>query len=212
MKLALIGYGALGRYMEDLISDGHPVDKDQTIYFDDNLHKAGAARAKLFASYTSDEFADFDFVISLGYKHLKLKKQMVEKLVGLGRRVPSYVHPSSYVHPTVTIGPGSMVYPGCSIDRNCKIGSCTWLANADVVAHDCTIGDACWFGASVTLSGVVTVGDCTFIGSGTTTANSISIGSEVIIGMSTCVTKSVPDKVSVIGNPMKILERPITLV
>lgn len=211
MKLALVGYGALGRYMEDMISEAFPVDASQTVYFDDGMHKDGNPKARVFSTYASDEFAEHHFFISLGYKHLRLKQKIIHRLVELGRTVPSYVHHSSYVHPTVKIGHGSMVYPGCSVDRNTVIGNGVWLANADVVAHDCQIGDCCWFGASVTLSGEVEVGECTFIGSGSVTANEISIGSDSIIGMGTSVTKSVANNVSVIGNPMKILERPIKL-
>jgi sugar O-acyltransferase (sialic acid O-acetyltransferase NeuD family) len=205
MKLALVGYGSLGRYIEAMIAEAfHPTE---TIYFDDQ-HPG----AQPFASYDADRFADFSFFVSLGYRHLGVKKQIVERLLALGRTVPSYVHPSAYAHPTVKLGAGSMVYPGCSIDRNTVIGRGTWITNADVIAHDCVIGDACWFGATVTLSGEVTVGDRTFIGSGTTVGNHLTIGSGSIIGMGTCVTKSLGDTVSAIGNPMRILERPLKLV
>ena len=212
MKLALIGYGELGRYMERMITEAHPVDSSAVVYFDDQLHRTGAERARPFDSHHGDEFADFSFFVCLGYKHLKLKTQIVDRRVALGRSVPHFVHPSSYVHPSVTIGHGSMIYPGCSIDRETIIGRGVWIANADVIAHNCSIGDGCWFGASVTLSGHVTVAASTFIGSGTTVANDVAIGSEVIIGLGTAVTKSIGDKVSAIGNPMRILERPLKLI
>jgi sugar O-acyltransferase (sialic acid O-acetyltransferase NeuD family) len=205
MKLALIGYGALGRYIEDMITDAHA--PSETVYFDDQF-----AGAQPFAAYDREQYADFSFFVSVGYRHLKLKKQIVDRLIALGRTVPHFVHPSSYVHPSVTIGDGSMIYPGCSIDRNTRIGRGTWITNADVIAHDCTIGDGCWFGATVTLSGKVTVADCTFIGSGTTVANDVEIGSGTVVGMGTSVTKNLGDNASAIGNPMRILERPLKLI
>jgi len=211
VKLAFIGYGALGRYMEGMITDDHPVAVNDVIYFDDHLQRSGDARARPFDAYHHDEFADHRFFVCLGYKHLKLKHQIIDRLVGLGRAVPHFVHPSSYVHPSVSIGPGAMIYPGCSVDRETTIGRGAWLANADVVAHNCTIGDCCWFGASVTLSGEVTVGAHTFVGSGSVVANQLAIGTGAIVGLGTCVTKPVPDHASVIGNPMRILERPLRL-
>jgi sugar O-acyltransferase (sialic acid O-acetyltransferase NeuD family) len=212
VKLALIGYGELGRYMQDMVSEAYPVVASETVFFDDQLAKAGADRARPFADHASDDFADYSFFVCLGYKHLRLKKQIIDRLVSLARSVPHYVHPSSYVHPSVTIGHGSMIYPGCSIDRNTKIGRGVWIANADVIAHDCAIGDTCWFGASVTLSGHVTVGESTFIGSGTTISNDVAIGSSSTIGLSTAVTKNIGDGISAIGNPMKILDRPLKLI
>lgn len=212
MKLAFIGYGALGRYIEAMITEAEPMAPARSVYFDDNLYRTGATGAFPFAAHTSDEFSDYQFYVCLGYKHLALKKQLVDRLLALGRALPHHVHPSAYVHPSVCIGSGSMIYPGCSIDRNTTIGNAVWIANASVIAHDCAIGDCCWLGASVTVSGHVTVAASSFIGSGSTIANDIAIGANVIIGLATAVTKHVDDSHSVIGNPMRILERPLRLV
>ena len=54
--------------------------------------------------------------------------------------------------------------------------------------------------------GHVSIGDYTFIGAGTTISNHVTIGKNVIIGIGTVVTKDVPDNVSVIGNPMRIIK------
>lgn len=212
MKLALIGFGDLGHYIEDMVTEFHDVEEGQTAYFDDNLVREGAAGAFPFKDHAGEEFKDHHFYVSLGYKHLRTKNEIIARLVSLGRTLPHFVHPSAWVHPSVRIGSGSFVYPGCSIDRNTTIGRGTWITNADVIAHDCTIGDCCWFGATVSISGKVTVADQTFIGSGTVVANDVRVGANVIIGMGTAVTKNIPDSVSVIGNPFRILDRPLKLV
>ena len=210
MKLALVGHGALGRQIEGMITDATPAG--ETVYFDDHDHRAGIPGAFPFAAHTGDDFKDFTFYVCLGYKHLGLKKQLVDRLVELGRDVPHFVHPNAYVHRSVQIGAGSMIYAGCTVDRNTRLGRGVLLNNGVVVAHDCSIGDACWFGPGVTLSGVVTVAESTFIGSGATVSNDLSIGANVVIGLSTAVTRNLGDNVSAIGNPMRILERPLELV
>jgi len=205
VKLALIGYGALGRNIEAMITEAEP--SGQIVYFDDQ-----AAGAQPFHTHDSEEFADFRFFVCLGYKHLNLRKQILDRLVALGRSVPHFMHPSSYVHPSVTIGHGSVIYPGCCIDRNTTIGRGVSLLNGTVIAHDGSVGDACWFGPGVTLSGHVTIGERTFVGSGSAVANDVEIGSGVIIGLATAVTKHLGDNVSAIGNPVRILARPLKLV
>ena len=212
MKLALIGFSDLGHYIEDMLEDFHPVDKSSTAYFDDNLHRSSAQNSFPFNEYSSEAFKDHHFYVCLGYKHLKKKNEIISRLIALGRKVPHFVHPSSYVHPSVEIGMGSFVYPGCSIDRNTTIGKGVWIANADVIAHDCAIADCCWFGASVTLSGKVSVGPNTFIGSGTTVSNDVHIGSNVVVGLATAVTKDLADAQSAMGNPMRVLNKPINLI
>lgn len=212
MNLAFIGYGALGHYVEATVREALPVAPANTAYFDDSVHGTGAADVFPFAAHTSQEFSDYHFYVCLGYKHLRLKRPIIDRLLELGRTVPYYVHPSSYVHPSVRLGNGAWIYPGCSIDRNTTIGNATWIANGSVIAHDCAIADCCWFGASVTVSGLVTIGAGTFIASGSTIANDVAIGAHVIIGLATAVTKDIGDGVSAIGNPMRILDRPLRLV
>jgi acetyltransferase-like isoleucine patch superfamily enzyme len=43
-------------------------------------------------------------------------------------------------------------------------------------------------------------------------SNDITIGPGVIVGLATAVTKNVDAGVSVIGNPMRVLERKLRLV
>lgn len=212
MKLALIGFSDLGKYIKEMLSEFYNINENETMYFDDKLYELEHSNAESFKEYANDAFRDFSFYVCLGYKHLKIKNEIISHLVRIGRDVPYFVHPSSYVHPSVEIGHGSFVYPGCSIDRNTRIGRGAWIANADVIAHDCQIGDCCWFGASVTLSGKVSVGRNTFIGSGSVVSNDVRIGSDVIIGLGSAVTKNIDDEQSVIGNPMRVLEKKLNLI
>jgi sugar O-acyltransferase (sialic acid O-acetyltransferase NeuD family) len=209
VKLALVGYGTLGRQIEGLITDEVPAST--TVYFDDDFHRTGAAGAVPFAAHTSDDYQQFTFYVCLGYQHLHLKQRLLQKLVELGRAVPPFVHPSSYVHRSVTIGAGSIIYAGCTVDRNTKLGRGVLFNNGTVVAHDGDVGDACWFSPGVTLSGGVTVGDRTFIGTGATVANNLAIGADVVVGLSTAVTKPIGSGASVIGNPMRVLDRKLRL-
>ena len=212
MKLALIGFGDLGHYIKEMLTDFNDVDETNIVYFDDYLADQNIANAKPFSKYPDNLYHDFDFYVCLGYKHLEKKSEIISHLQSIGRRVPNFIHPSSYVHPSVKIGDGTFIYPGCSIDRNTVIGKGVWIANADVIAHDCIIGDCNWFGASVTLSGKVSVGANTFIGSGSVISNDIEIGSNVIIGLGTVVTKNVENNKSVIGNPLRVLDKPLKLI
>jgi acetyltransferase EpsM len=210
VKLALVGYGALAHQIEGMITENAPAST--TVCFDDNAHRLGRPGSFPFGAHTSDEFQDFCFYVCLGYKHLSLKQQIIDRLVELGREVPYFVHPNAYVHRSVTLGAGSMIYAGCTVDRNTTIGRGVLLNNGVVAAHDGSIGDCCWLGPGVTLSGHVTIGATSFLGSGSTVSNDVNIGPGAIVGLATAITKDVDAGVSVIGNPMKVLEHKLRLI
>jgi maltose O-acetyltransferase len=64
----------------------------------------------------------------------------------------------------------------------------------------------------VTISGFVEIGEHTFIGAGATVANNVTIGSNATIGIGTVVTRNVPSGASVIGNPMKLLNKALRII
>ena len=212
MNLALIGFGDLGRYIEDALDELGGFDRTKTAYFDDNLHRSGAPNSFPFRQYAGDAFGDHHFYVCLGYKHLTTRNEIISRLAGLGRKIPNFVHPDACVHRSARIGMGAFVYSGCTIDRNSNIGRGACLINAVTVAHDCAVGDCCWLSPGVTLSGNVTIGHNTFFGSGSAVSNNVRVGSDVIVGLATAVTKDIDDGQSAIGNPMRILRKPLALV
>jgi sugar O-acyltransferase (sialic acid O-acetyltransferase NeuD family) len=210
VKLAFVGYGDLGRYIEAMVTELTPAST--TAYFDDNAHRTGSPGAVPFAAHTSDDFKDFRFHVCIGYKHLSLKTRLIDRLVELGRDVPCFAHPNAYVHRSAQVGHGAMIYAGCTVDQNTRIGRGALLNNGVVVAHDSAVGDGCWLGPGVTLSGHVTIGACSFVGSGTTVTNHVEIGAGATVGLATAVTKHVAAGVTVIGNPMRVLDRALQLI
>jgi sugar O-acyltransferase (sialic acid O-acetyltransferase NeuD family) len=206
-KIAFVGYGELGKQYHTFLEIK---EFDNVVYFDDFLFDLKNSKAMPFKAYISDSFEDFSYYIALGYKHLKLKKNIIEEL---GTAIlPESIHQSAYVSPAATIEKAVFVYPMSNIDKGVRIGFGSLLNNSSVVSHDCTIGACCYISPGVVLSGQVSVGDCTFIGTGSVVANGINIGKNVTIGIGTVVTKNIPDNSIVIGNPMRFLSNKLEII
>ena len=209
-RIGFIGFGELGRQIAALASS--PTSQaGEVLYFDDLAHAEGVAGAVPFASFTDERYADTSFFVCLGYKHLKRKLEIVQQLAALGRTLPPLVHPSSFVHPTARVGRGTVAYPMCNLDKEVQIGSGVLLNNSVVISHNSVIGDGSYLSPGVVVSGFVSVGARTFIGSGAVISNGIKIGCDVTIGIGTVVVQDVPDHASVLGNPGRILNRPLRL-
>jgi sugar O-acyltransferase (sialic acid O-acetyltransferase NeuD family) len=211
MNVGIVGGGDLGSYIKATISEIYGIPKNTIILFDDGLYSRNIPSSRPFISFLEDDYRDFDFFIGLGYKHPAKKLEIIQALLNKNRNVPSFVHPDAYVHESVVIGHGCLIYSGCTIDRNTMIGDGTCIINSVTVSHDCRIGSCCYLGPNVTLSGRVTINDRSFLGSGSIVANDRIIGNDVIIGLGTCVTRDINPGNSVIGNPMRILDKRLEL-
>lgn len=197
--IGIIGYGELGKQVEHMIKLINPNKK--IAYFDDNFNNN--INCYKFLDYSKSEFMDYKFIVCLGYKHLKMKNEIINELMSLKRTLISVIHPNTYIDPSSNIGLGNILYPGVIVDKNVKIGHGNVLNLSSIISHDTTIANTCFIAPGTTVSGCVNIGSCTFIGAGSTISNSISIGDDCIIGIGSVITKNINNHSKVIGNPQK---------
>jgi sugar O-acyltransferase (sialic acid O-acetyltransferase NeuD family) len=203
--IAIVGYGEMGKQFESFLKG----KKDRFIFFDDNAPESENVFS--FLDYQLPEFSTYDFFVSLGYHHLEKKKIITDRLLQLGRQLPSFRHPSCFINGSATIEAGAFIYPMCNIDKETKIGKGVLLNNSVCISHNNLIADCCYISPGVITSGFVEIGAMTFIGAGAVIANNIKIGKNVIVGVGTVVTENLPDSCSAIGNPMRILDHKLEL-
>jgi len=208
-RVGIIGFGALGVQILRLISlVGEP---EELVLFDDVLHGRGQQNAFPFESFLEQRFSDFSFYVALGYRQLPRKREILEQLEVAGRRTPSLVHPSCEVNPTSRVGNGCVMYPLCNVGDGVEIGQGALLNNSVVVSHGSRVGAAAYLSPGVVVSGNVTIGRETFLGSSVVVANGRRIGSNARVGIGSVVTIDIPDNTSAVGNPLKLLTRPLEL-
>ena len=108
------------------------------------------------------------------------------------------------------IGDGAILSPFVTITSNAIIGSFFHANIYSYVAHDCLVGDFVTFAPSVMCNGNVTIEDHVYIGTGAAIRPGkpgapLTIGRKAVVGMGAVVTKSVPPRITVVGNPAQPL-------
>lgn len=206
-----IGYGALARQMVVLMTARDGAGRRRVIRCDDALHAAGGEDSRPFAAYLDEDLREAEFFVALGYRHLPLKAEILRRLLAAGRQVPTWTHPSCHVAPDARLGPGCFAFPLCNIDQEVELGAGVVLHNSVVVSHGTKIGAAAYLSPGVVLAGCVRIGEAAFLGAGTAVANNRVIGAQARIGLASAVTRDVPAGTSAVGNPLRILERPLEL-
>jgi len=97
-----------------------------------------------------------------------------------------------------------------TIDRGAiedtRIGNYVKIDNGVHVGHNAVIGDSTKLAAHCVIGGSAQIGEYCWIGLGAQIKNQVKIGDRVTVGMGAIVVKDVPDRVTVIGNPARIME------
>ncbi len=205
-KLAILGAGGHGKVVADAAV--LTARWSEIVFFDDAC-TAKAKNSHWTISGTGDDLCkSIDLfagvIVAIGNNKLRLAK--TRELIQMGARVVSIVHPSAVVSPLASVGPGSVVCAGGVINVDARIGMACIVNTAAVIEHDCHLSDGVHISPNASLAGQTEVGECSWIGIGSVTRELTVIGSEVIIGAGSVVVKSIPDGITVAGNPTTILK------
>lgn len=124
--------------------------------------------------------------------------------------VDSYTvtHPSAVVSKSAIVGKGCMIITRAVVHPDAVIGDHTIINTGAVVEHDNVIGSFCHIAPGVNLGGRVKVGDFTDVFTNATVLPDVKIGSHCVVGAGAVVLRDVPDYVTVVGNPARILKKP----
>ncbi len=106
----------------------------------------------------------------------------------------------------VKMAKGSILCPFVTLTSDITIGKSFQANIYSYVAHDCVIGDYVTFAPAVKCNGNVHIGDHVYIGTGAIIHQGkpnkpLKIGKGAVIAAGAVVTKSVPDGMTVFGNP-----------
>lgn len=132
------------------------------------------------------------------------RRQLYEKVSGLGFRIVPAIHAAAIVSSSAKIGDGPTIMAGAIVNADAVIGNNVIVNTGAIVEHDCVIGDHAHIATGARLAGGVQVGPGAHIGAGAVVRQEIRIGEGAIVGAGAVVVRDVPDGTTVIGVPARI--------
>jgi UDP-perosamine 4-acetyltransferase len=135
------------------------------------------------------------------------RARLFERAISAGLRPLTLVHPSAVISASARLGDGSACLWGAIVAARATIGKNVIVNSGAIIEHDCRIGDHAHVASGATLAGTVQVAAFAHIGAGAVVRQGLSIGARAVVGAGAVVTKPVPEGVTVVGAPARIMER-----
>ena len=122
------------------------------------------------------------------------------------REIPCVVHPGASVSRSARIGRGSVVFPHAVINAGARVGEGVIINSGSIVEHDCVLADGSHLAPGAVLCGGVSVGEKTWIGAGATVVQNTAVGRNVMLGAGATVVNDIPDGVTAVGSPARVVK------
>ncbi len=197
----MIILGASG-HAKVVIRAAEAANKQIVAVFDRNKDLESVLNYKIVGDYDPELYPNEKLVIAIGDN--VIRKRAAESVE---HAFTTIIHKSALVDESVSIGEGTVVFQGVIVQPDVRIGKHVILNTGCSVDHDCVIGDYVHIAPQSTLCGTVTVGDNTLIGANATIAPNVTIGANVTVGAGAAVFRDLPDNVTAVGNPARIIKK-----
>lgn len=203
--VVIYGAGGHGRVVLDiLLGDGIGVSG----FLDDDTEKAGQEIRgfKVLGDWSYLKDADSVRVV-LGIGNNIVREKIFRRAKDMRIEVLSAVHTKAVVSGDVRMGEGVVIMPGAVISPGAVLEDGVVVNTGATVDHDCYLGRFCqiWPGAHV--AGTVRVGEFSYVGTGASVVPNINIGKHVMVGAGAVIISDVPDNVTIVGNPGRIVKK-----
>ena len=147
---------------------------------------------------------NFYFYSNVNYSPKEMKEADLF-LDSLGCKTVSLIHPDIDINhvqygKNIMLCEGAIVGPGVTIGDHlvCRLGS--------IISHEVTIEDYVYIGPGATICGEAHLKEGCYIGAGATILPDMVIGRNTIAGAGAVVNKNLPDNVTAVGVPARIIK------
>jgi sugar O-acyltransferase (sialic acid O-acetyltransferase NeuD family) len=150
------------------------------------------------------------FINAIGSDKSFRKRARIVASVGLHLdRFATLIHPLAAVSVRARLGRGVCVNAGVSVAGNVVVGDGVSIGPGSIVGHDSIIEDHAMLAPAAVVSGFCRVGASSYLGAAAALRQRVRVGAGALIGMGAVVLGDVEPGAVVVGNPARVLQRPV---
>ena len=150
-----------------------------------------------------------EFVFAIGYTSMRQRRAALERVLAVGYRLFTFVHPRAIVEPGAEVGQGCVVLAGAVIDQQVSVGPACFIDIGVRLTAGTTVGCNNYFSAGTATGSRVRIGDDCFFGMDCTITTEVQMGSNLFVNAKTLVARNVGDNLKLV-EVHKSRELPLT--
>lgn len=205
MILGIYCAGSLGKELYDLAVRVNAVNKRwaKIVFVDDVYEERTFYGAEVHRLSDWPAGSDeIELIIANGTP--RSRKEIYNRLTGLGYRLTQLIDPTAVISPTARIGAGVIIRGWSTILCDAILEDNVLIQFYVGIGHDIHVGQHSVVSSNVAIGGKTRIGEQTYIGLGAAVKDTLSIGNDTVVSMGAVVSQDVGDGVIVVGNPARV--------
>ncbi|VXC24879.1 Acetyltransferase [Pseudomonas sp. 8BK] len=202
-RLAILGASGHGKVVADVAE----LCGWDVAFFDDAFPDAQYNGAWAIEGGTDELLQQADrfagVIVAIGHNRTRLAK--LRLLRDKGFPIETLVHPQACVSRHAVVESGCVVFAGAVVNAFARVGEGCILNTLCGVDHDAVLDAGVHVSPGACLAGGVRIGEATWIGIGASVRQLVNIGANVVVGAGAAVVGELPDNVTVVGIPARIV-------
>lgn len=201
----IYGAGGHAKVVIDALRRGNP--KQSLEVWDDNPDLGGNKLMELSVRAPVANPLELPSEIHVAIGNNPIRQRVSEKLLSIGKRLFTVIHPSASVASSALVGDGSFVAAMAVVAPDARIVQGVIVNHGAVVDHDCMIDAYAHIAPRATLGGGVSIGAGCLIGAGAVVLPGLTVGEGALIGAGAVVTHDVAARATLFGVPARAREQ-----
>jgi sugar O-acyltransferase (sialic acid O-acetyltransferase NeuD family) len=202
MRIAIVGAGGHGKVVLDAVLSAG----DQIVagIVDDNTELIGARLFDFPIVGSVKNLNDVDgYIVAIGNN--RIRKEKYDYYLQAGYKPVTVIHPTAIISPRTSVGRGVAIFANVVVNPDAVIGDNTVLYTSCTIDHECNISQHSYVSPGCNICGRANIKTGAMIGAGAVILPGLSIGEWAIVGAGAVVTDHVPDNVTVVGVPARLV-------
>ena len=150
-------------------------------------------------------YEKYSYFVSIG--DVEYRKLWFDRIRERGLSIINIIDSSAIISSSAKMGIRNFVGKMAVINADAEIGNNNVINTKALIEHECKVGDHNHLSTNSVINGNVIVGNSVFLGSSSVCNGQLKIGSNAIIGSGSVIIKNIPEKVTVVGVPARVIKR-----
>jgi sugar O-acyltransferase (sialic acid O-acetyltransferase NeuD family) len=210
-RVVIIGAGVHGREVAEILfhqaQQGHDIEPLGFVDDDRSLRHRVIDGLPVLGDWTWFEGIDRNEVAVIcasGFS--ETRRRIAERATAFGLSFANAISPVAYLSPHAGIGQGVVMCQHSIACRGTLIGDHAIINLGAIVSHDTRVGRYGTLNPGVNLAGNISIGEGCYLGIGCSVIQGITIGAWTTVGAGAAVIRDLPEGVTAVGVPAKIIK------